>query len=131
MKNIQYRENYQGKRYGRVDVSCVENPKLSALAKAVHFYCMSRPKGWTLRMSDISKRFKECADSIYESFVELEVEGYLIRDRERIGGRFQSVQYHWFECPLPKTSRKIAPFRKLPDTVSPETVSPHTVESDT
>jgi hypothetical protein len=95
-------KTHRDNRFTTINLTAVEDPELTGLAKAVHLYAMSRPEGWQLKIKDIVSKFKENKDTIYRAMILLEERGYLTRETIRNDNR-TIVQwiYHWYEEPQP------------------------------
>lgn len=120
MGNIVQHRTHRNNRYTTINLTAVEDKRLSGLAKAIHLYAMSRPPDWTLTMQDIYNRFKEGRDAIYVALQCLVDTGYLYRNQDRNDkSKFNAVVYHWFEEPRPDI-----PFTDIPDTGAPDTEIP-------
>ncbi|MCL4410472.1 MAG: hypothetical protein M1356_09230 [Gammaproteobacteria bacterium] len=137
MKSIQHK-THRNNRYCTINVTCVEDPNVSGLAKAIHLYAMSRPADWDLHTEDIMNRFKEGRDSIYKAMQNLVDNKYLVRrcgsEQEHTDkGHFKPTELHWYEEPQNSTVQQSSPrpeipYTATPDTVSPDTAAPHTVK---
>ena len=78
-------------------------------------YLLSKPPSWQLSPTDIRKRFKWGRDKAYKVIAGLIECGYIIKDAEREGGRFNAHVYFIYDTPQNLT---------LPEkTVSGKTVS--------
>jgi hypothetical protein len=133
VNNFQVRSNADKGYIAKYDLTCIEDNRLSSMAKAIHVYGMSRPKGWKLRIENMMNHFAEKRDKLYKAIKELEDYGYLKREQIRSGGKFVDWNYIWYEQPntdLPDTviSDSVAsPNTDLPDTVISDSVaSPNT-----
>lgn len=83
--------------YSVLYLSCVEDPKLSALAKALHTYAVTRPPDWDLNYTDICNHFRESKSTILRAMSELEAAGYLTREQTRDeSNRFSSAIVNWY-----------------------------------
>ena len=135
MKSILHK-THRRNRYATVNLTCLEDDRLSGLAKAIHFYAMSRPDDWDLNTADIIQRFQEGRDAIYKALGDLKGFGYLTQMQERIGQRFGPVELHWYEVPqLPESqdtetqdtenqeAEELSVDSQHPE--SPDTESPH------
>ena len=131
MKLIVHR-THRDNHYATVNLTCVEDPRISGLAKALHLYAMSRPEGWRLQTQDLVSRFREGKEAIYAALKQLEDAGYLVRQQgKRRKGRFGSFVCHWYEEP------NTSPLTGFPeavelDAVEPEAVNPtHSINQGT
>ena len=55
MKNTIHK-THRDNMYATVSLYCLQDPRVSGLAKALHFYAISRPEGWVLRMEELYRR---------------------------------------------------------------------------
>ena len=106
-------------RWSNINLTALEDPNISPIAKFIHTYLMSRPPGWIIRTKDIINRSTAGRDAIYKGLKELRETGYIHRwiirgDNGRMGG------YKY------KVNINPSPFPEKPETVTPETVKPHT-----
>lgn len=100
-------KTHRDRKYTTINLTCVEDSRLSGLAKAVHLYAMSRPPDWDLNTQDVINRFKEGKRAIYHAMQELVETGYLQRERERNGQRFGPIVLHWYENPQRSRSEEV------------------------
>lgn len=103
MKNIIHK-THRDNMFATVSLYCLQDPRVSGLAKALHFYAISRPEGWELRMQDLCRRFKEGRYAIRNALRELEDAGYLVRRQSRSAAadgstRFGTTECCWYEEP--------------------------------
>lgn len=81
----------------------INDPGLSAKAKGILLYLLSKPDGWETRVEDIVAHMADGIDSIKSGIRELSNAGYMQRSRVHAkNGRFASLQTFVFEAPLPK-----------------------------
>jgi predicted transcriptional regulator len=106
-----------GQPFTAVPNEVIRNPDISAHAKALYAYMMSRPGDWDFYVKEIQKNFAEGRDRIYKSLDELIDLGYVTKQRLRENGRFSGTVYH---VGLPDNS----PLTDLPDTALPDTATP-------
>jgi hypothetical protein len=97
MKNIIHK-THRDNMFATVSLYCLQDPRVSGLAKALHFYAISRPEGWVLRMEDLYRRFKEGRYAIRKAMKELEAAGYLVRHQSRTPAPDGSTRYGTTEC---------------------------------
>lgn len=93
----------------------IRDGRLSGLARSVLMELISRPPGWQTNADQMWRQARkdrgdraEGRRAFRAAFAELEEFGYLIRKRETVGNRFETV-LHLFHLPqegLPKGSRK-------------------------
>ena len=86
--------------YVIVNKGFVYDPELSAKAKGILLYLLSRPDDWQVYESEVIKHFKDGRDSIRAGITELQLSGYITRTRMRdTHGRMRGMQYEVFEIP--------------------------------
>jgi len=86
--------------YVMVNKQFVYDSHLSAKAKGILLYLLSRPDDWQVYEIEIIKHFKDGRDSIRAGVNELRKTGYIIRIRERDQkGRLGKMRYEVFEIP--------------------------------
>lgn len=91
-------------RFGTIDLTALEDPRLSESAKCVHAYAVTRPDGWRLNVEDLCRRMSCSEQKIAAAFKLLERHGYLRREKVReASGRF-GFRYAFIERPT-ETSR--------------------------
>ncbi|GAA2915435.1 helix-turn-helix domain-containing protein [Streptomyces thioluteus] len=96
-----------------------QHPHLSLVARGLAVYVQSLPDGVTIGIKDLTRRFKEGADTVSAALRELEKAGYLERERVRTDrGRVVTVT-RWHECPQAAT-RHVAEPRLAPVPAAPE-----------
>lgn len=71
----------------------IEDVSLSAKAKGIYIYLMSKPSGWQFWMTDIIAHFTDKESSIRSGLVELEESGYISRERIREDGKLKGYNY--------------------------------------
>lgn len=79
--------------YAMVNKAPFENSDLSWEARGVLAYLLTKPDDWQVRTSDLLKQAPKCGgDKLARILKELEMAGYLVRERRNIaGGRFEWV----------------------------------------
>lgn len=88
------------KRFAITKLTCVEDPRITATAKALHYYAVSRPDDWQWHMKDVLNRFKESKDAIYRAEKCLEKYGYMKRVAIRNDkGKIIDWEINWYEEP--------------------------------
>ena len=75
----------------------IQNNQLSALAKAVLVFALSRPDNWVFSAKGIAYYFKESPALIRKALNELEEFGYLTREEKRVNGKFAGYEYDFYE----------------------------------
>mgnify|MGYP003136750312 FL=1 len=82
-----------------IDNKLICNNKLSAKAKGILIYLLSRPKEWYASVTDITKNFKDGTDAVKSALKELEKFMYLERTKTRKpDGTFLTI-YNVYESP--------------------------------
>lgn len=77
----------------------IENAMLSSTAKTILIFALSRPADWTFSIPGICRFTKEGSTAIRNALDELESQNYLFRHQRREKGRFERVEYFFFEDP--------------------------------
>ena len=90
---------------------------------ALMVYLLSKPPSWQLSPTDIRKRFKWGRDKAYKVIAGLIECGYIIKDAEREGGRFNAHVYFIYDTP------QISPLPEKPDTEKPDPVNQDTIKN--
>lgn len=68
----------------------INDPMLSAKAKGILLYLLSKPDDWETRLEDIEAHMADGIDSIKSGVRELKGRGYMVRNRRHLSdGRFQ------------------------------------------
>lgn len=70
----------------------VINKKMSAKAKGILTYLLSKPNSWKFNMQDIENHFTDGPDSIRSGLKELQILGYLYRKRYQ---HKDSKKFYW------------------------------------
>ena len=86
-------------------------------------YLLSKPPSWQLSPTDIRKRFKWGRDKAYRVIADLIECGYIVKDAEREGGRFNVHVYFIYDTP------QISPLPEKPDTEKPDPVNQDTIKN--
>ena len=90
---------------------------------ALMVYLLSKPPSWQLSPTDIRKRFKWGRDKAYKVIAGLIECGYIIKDAEREGGRFNAHVYFIYDTP------QISPLPEKPYPVKPYPVNQDTIKN--
>jgi hypothetical protein len=77
----------------------INDKNLSAGAKGVFIYLMSKPDGWKYYIDEIVSNFNESKYAIKKYIKELEMHGYLLRKAIREDGKFQGWDYFIYHSP--------------------------------
>lgn len=73
-----------------IDLTALEDPRLSESAKCVHAYAVTRPDGWRLNVDDLCRRMNCSEQKIAAAFRLLQMYGYLVREKVKAAnGRFE------------------------------------------
>jgi len=104
MRLILHRANGNS-NHAKVNLTCVEDARISGLAKALHLYAMSRQEGCSLSIADLTTIFREGRRAIYTALRQLEDAGYLVREQGKgrhVDGRPSFGEYlcHWYDEPV-------------------------------
>lgn len=85
-------------RFTQVDNRFINDPEISAKAKGILLYLLSKPNDWKVYEVDVIKHMKDGRDSIRSGIKELVSNGYIHREQsfdER--GKFAGYQYSVYE----------------------------------
>tara|TARA_R110000824_G_scaffold15839_1_gene66447 strand:+ start:2187 stop:2951 length:765 start_codon:yes stop_codon:yes gene_type:complete len=86
--------------YVTIDCTALKDPNLSAKAKGVFCYLLCMPPNWKIYLSELTNHFKDGGTSISSAVKELELAGYISKQRiNGEGGRFEGVEYNVYETP--------------------------------
>ena len=114
-------KNRLKKPYTQKSNSIIENPTLSAKAKGVYLYLMSKSDNWQFYESEIVKNFSDGKHSINVAVKELINANLLVRKQKRVQGKFN--HYEWILNPtetdlseVGKTETRKSEFGKLDTT---------------
>ena len=101
----------------------LNDDRVSGEGLALMVYLLSKPPSWQLSPTDIRKRFKWGRDKAYRVIADLIECGYIVKDAEREGGRFNVHVYFIYDTP------QISPFPEKPDTEKPDPVNQDTIKN--
>ena len=95
---------HKSREFVSVDNKIIGNPKISAKAKIVLIYLLSKPSGWKIYESDIVAHMRESRFAVRAAIKELTVLGYIKKGKKRVkkNGRFDGYQYDVFDVPAGK-----------------------------
>ncbi|HET6455413.1 MAG TPA: hypothetical protein VFI02_13495, partial [Armatimonadota bacterium] len=97
VRHLTHRNN----RYATINLTCVEDDRLSGLAKAIHLYVISRSPDWDFRLREIQGHFSEGKNQFYRALQELKDRRYVFLSQDKgAGGRFDELVYAFYEEPL-------------------------------
>jgi len=99
-KNIYRVFKNKNNPYVMIDKHFFENPNLSAKAKGILGYLLSKPDNWIARLSDIVKHMKDGEKSIRSGIKELIQQRYLQRFQVRKNNKIHHIEIRIFERPL-------------------------------
>lgn len=92
-----YRITKQSK-FTQIDNRMITDSSISAKAKGLMLYLLSKPDGWKVYETDIIKHMKDGRDSVRSGIKELVKEGYIDRQQAQgEGGKFAGYTYQVFE----------------------------------
>lgn len=125
MKKTQHIFNEWGsKNFTTVSNTLICNPHLSARAKGVLIYLLSRPADWDVYASEIERHFTDGIKSIYSILSELEEKGYIERDQSREeSGRFSKNEWKVYSSLEYKKALQTNTSTVNPETVNREAVN--------
>ena len=101
-------------RYSIIDNSAANDPTLSWKAKGIHWYVLTKPDDWDVRLKELERRASDGRDALRSGVNELIQAGYWNRTIERIEGRFETF-YDVYEFP------ELNPEYTVPQTRKPQT----------
>jgi len=107
--------------YTTVSNEFINDPSLTAKAKGILLYLLSKPNDWETRTEDIVEHMADGIDSIKSGLKELQNSGYMLRRRiHGSRGRFSGWETLVFESPLPKVENPPMDETSEKDRVSPK-----------
>jgi hypothetical protein len=104
----------------------LENVEISLKLKGFLAYCLSKPDNWKFFVRQLVSVLKEGKDALYGIIQEGIDHGYITKEKQRLKGKFESVEYIIREIPIQK---KIA-VSGNPDTDKPDTENPPLLSKD-
>lgn len=97
------------KNYKVIDLTCVQDEKLSWKAKGIFNYFVTRPPHWSIKTADLFKKSKDGMNSLNSGIKELIEAGYLFRIVKKDNkGMFTNWAYLTKEIPC--SDKEIIPF---------------------
>ena len=84
-------------RFSIIELRLIESNELSALAKIILIFAISRPDNWVFNVQGIVRYVKEGPDAVRRALSELAASGYLVRVAKRVNGKFAGYEYHFYE----------------------------------
>lgn len=110
--------------FTQVSNEIINNPNLTAQAKGIMIYLLSKPKDWKVNVKDIQNHMKNGRDAIYSILNELKKHGYIVWDKKATDekGRFTESKIYVYETPLKQG--------ETPYTENPYTENPYTENQD-
>ena len=97
------------KNYKVIDLTCVQDEKLSWKAKGIFNYFVTRPPHWSIKIADLFKKSKDGMNSLNSGIKELIEAGYLFRIVKKDNkGMFTNWAYLTKEIPC--SDKEIIPF---------------------
>ena len=111
--------------FTQISNEIINNPNLTAQAKGVMIYLLSKPIDWKVNVKDIQSHMKNGRDAIYSILNELEKHGYIVWDKKATDdkGRFTEAKIYVYETPL---KQEETPYTENPYTENPYTENPDT-----
>lgn len=95
-----YRINKQS-RFTQIDNRMIDDDQITAKAKGILLYLLSKPDGWKIYEVDIINRMKDGRDSIRSGLKELVENGYINRTQSTSkDGKFSGYNYEVYEYKL-------------------------------
>jgi hypothetical protein len=109
-----YKNCKKEREFAQISNSLIGDPNLSAKAKGILIYLISKPIDWEVRFSDIKKHMKDGETAIRSGLRELEKAGYIKRGIERTDdGKFSEWIWNVYEKPLKPENRTNPEDRKF------------------
>ena len=103
--------------YTVIPNALLNDTEISGECLAMMVYLLSKPSDWQLSVKNLMKRFGWGRDKTYQTIAGLIERGYVIKNAQRNGGKFNSYTYFVYDTP------QKPPFPDLPDTVLPDTAN--------
>ena len=102
-------------KFSQISNNIINNPNLSAKAKGILIYLISKPPKWEVHFKDIIKHMTDGETAIRSGLKELELSGYILRDLKRNSedGKFEKWIWNVYEDPLPINERSDPKSRKF------------------
>lgn len=94
------------KNYTVVNRFINTDKRLSMKAKGIWMYAFSRPDDWIFHIKEIITNCTDGTESIKSGLRELENTGYLVRNQNRVKGKFDSADWVFYEVPQLNPSMK-------------------------
>ncbi len=91
----------------QIHVEYLYDPTLSLRAKGLMTQLLSYPADEPISAGVLSDLNDVCEDSIYQTLKELELKGYLTKERIRVDGRLAGTAYNLNATPMTKTAHII------------------------
>lgn len=103
-----------------LDKSCLRESEMSWAAKGLHAYLMSLPENWRINTFDLAKRSRNGRDAIRILLAELEKFHYLTREKIRVNGKFERIEYIVYETPHSPVPENPTPEKQAREMPMPE-----------
>lgn len=88
----------------------INNPKLSAKAKGILLYLLSKPHDWETNLEDIAAHMRDGIDSIKSGLKELKQSRHIVKIAIRENGKISGWETLVFEEPLPEVENPLSGF---------------------
>ena len=96
------------RNYKTINLTCVQDKRLSWKAKGLHNYFITRPGDWEMRMEELKSRSMDGITSLYSGLNELIKYGYVFRTRKR-NEKKQIIKGGYYTAETPKTIEEVIP----------------------
>lgn len=103
--------------YVMITKSLFRNKNLSTTARCVLAFLLCLPDNWVSHPRQLAQEVGIGKDAMYKALKDLIKEGYAIKKEITAKGKFQAVEYYFFEEPI----QKISTVSGNPDTEKPDT----------
>lgn len=95
------------KNYKIINLTCVNDQRLSWKAKGIFNYLITRPPFWEIHTSDLIERSNDGKSSLYSGIKELIETGYIFRITKRVNGKI--VKWGYLTTEIPCSNEDIVP----------------------
>lgn len=91
---IEFKSRYE-RDFKTIDLTCIQDTRLTWQAKGLHTYMISRPEGWKIRRTDLVNRSKNGRDAVLTAMRELKALNYVyVVSKRNLFGKIEgSVLY--------------------------------------
>lgn len=101
-------------RFVVMDKTGLEDDRLTFRAKGLLAYLLAKPDNWTINYRQLEKVGPDGKSIVLKSLRELELAGYLKRERRHVGGRYDWIQTLYETPNAPKSGALSGPENNAP-----------------